>query len=285
MSKVTMFGVGSMGSAIAECLIKKGHELTITVHRNPEGPKKLESLGAVISPDKYKAVNGAEYILVCVPADEHVKELLLDPAMIEAVKPGQVIIDLSTTSSQTIQEASAPYVEKGIGFIDAPLTGAPAHAYEGQITLLCGCEESVYDQAKAFMADMSKQQWYLGGIGSGKVAKICNNMITACSKLLYGEIAKIIKANHVDGQGFVNVISTSPNHSNQFDMVFPLVFKEDFTPKFAVKLMRKDVRLAMELADGLNCEVCEKVYEMYRRAFPFDEEDSNAVVKAENLPA
>lgn len=284
MAKIAMFGLGNMGMPIAECLLKKGHQMVTAIHHSDKGPKRLESLGGEIANSDATAVQGAEYIITCVPDDASLKEFLLNPEMIDAIQSGQVIIDLTTCAADTVKEVAAPYLEKGVKFIDAPLTGQPVHAYEGKITLLCGCALETFEEARAFMSEFSKQQWYLGDVGTGKVAKLCNNLMTATNKLFIGELVKIIKANGVDEEAFKNVISTSPNHSEQFDLVYPKVCAGDFETKFAVRLMRKDVRLAMDISKGLNCEVAELVYKMYRRASQYDELDCNAVIKAEDLP-
>ena len=287
MARVAMFGLGNMGLPIAECLLSRGHELVTAVHSSTKGPDRVKELGGSIADSPYEAVQGADYIITCVPADAHLKAFLLDPQMIEAVQPGQTIIDLSTTAADSVKEAAAPYLAKGVKFIDAPLTGQPVHAYVGGITLLCGCTKDTYDEAKDFMCTFSKNQWYVGDVGSGKISKLCNNMITATNKLMVGEMCKVVKANGVDPDGFKNVISTSPNHNAQFDLVWDVVSVDNFEPKFALKLMRKDTRLANALMTGLNCELFELVYKMYRRAGAIeglDELDCNAVVKAEDMP-
>lgn len=277
---IAFFGLGNMGFPIAANLLKHGHTVTTAVHRNPDSALRFQALGGMVAPSPAQAVEGAELIFTIVPEDTTLLELLLSPAMAEAIAPGSVIVDMTSASPGAIQTVAGFYEPRGVAVLDAPVSGGVAGAKAGTMTMLCAGSKDVLERVTPVLEHISGKRCCIGPRpGQGKIVKSLNNLLNAVNKAAVGEAWQMAEAHGIDPDAFSEAISASSGGSYAFRTTFPRIQKGDYAPAFTVALMRKDVGLALALAEGKHLPLSETTLQYYERAREFDGEDSSAVTK------
>lgn len=278
--EITFLGLGNMGLPVALNLVKAGHHVKSVVYKRPDGPEALKAAGGEIFPNVPSALKGSELIFTILPDDAALLSAMLEPAVLDAVEPGAVLVDMTSCSAQAVSQVAEAYAAKGVAVIDAPVSGGVPSARNAAMTLMCCGDKAAFEKVEPVLHQIGKQIFYLGEkVGTGKMVKSLNNLLCAVNKVALGEAIKIVKANDIDPKAFYDVVCVSSGTSKQFENTFFQVYNEDFTTKFALKLMRKDVDLALGLAEELDVPLSALVLERYRQAAAYDEEDSSAVAK------
>lgn len=278
--RIAFFGLGNMGFPIAANLLKHGHTVITAVHRNPEPALRLQDLGGQIAASPADAVRDAEYLFTIVPEDSALLELLLAPELVEAIPAGAAIVDMTSASPQAIQTVADFYLPRGIGVLDAPVSGGVTGATAGTMSMLCAGDEALFRQVEPLLECISGKRCYIGSQpGQGKIVKSLNNLLNAVNKAAVGEAWQMAEAHGIDPAAFEEAISASSGDSYAFRTTFPRIRSGNYTPAFTVKLMRKDVGLAMALAGEKQLPLGETTLKYYQLAEEFDSEDSSAVTK------
>lgn len=278
--QIAFFGLGNMGFPIAANLLKGGYTVVTAVHRNPESALRLQALGGLIAASPAEAVQGAEVIFTIVPEDQALLKLLLDPVMADAIAPGSVIVDMTSASAKAIRTVAEFYEARGVAVLDAPVSGGVKGATAGTMSMLCAGKEAVFQQVTPILEKISGKRCYVGTEpGQGKVVKSLNNLLNAINKTAVGEAWQMAEAYGIDPAAFEEAICASSGDSYAFRATFPRIREQDFSPAFTVALMRKDVGLAMAMADGKHLPLGEATLKYYQLASEFDREDSSAVTK------
>lgn len=278
--RIAFFGLGNMGFPIAANLLKHGHTVTTAVHRSPEAPQRLQELGGIIAVSAAEAVRDAEVVFTIVPEDHALLELLLDEELASAVPFNCTIVDMTSASPGAIQTVAEFYAARGIDVLDAPVSGGVAGARAGTMTMLCAGEKAVFDRVCPVLKHISGKRCYVGEqVGHGKIIKSLNNLLNAANKAVVGEAWQMAQAHGIDPDAFSEAISASSGNSYAFRTTFPRIRTENYSPAFTVALMRKDVGLAMALAEGARLPLSETTLQYYELAREFDHEDSSAVTK------
>jgi len=278
---IAYFGLGNMGFPIAANLLKASYTVKSAAHRSKERLEKFAALGGIACASNEEAVRDADIIFTIVPHDAALRELMLAPAMMDAVKEGAVIIDMTSASAQIVQELADAYAAKGVGVLDAPVSGGVKGAAAATITMMCAGERAVFDKVLPVLKSISKTQFYCGEKpGLGKMIKSLNNLMAAATLALTGEVVKIVKKNGIDPETFYDVVCTSSGCSVSFSNKFKQIVDEDFAPRFAAALMKKDVGLAMQLAEGLDVPMAQLTQAYFDAAAEqLPDEDYAAVYK------
>ncbi|MGL4901353.1 MAG: NAD(P)-binding domain-containing protein, partial [Shewanella sp.] len=180
MSTVAFIGLGNMGGPMAANLIKAG--MTVRVFDLvPAAMQALAAQGALASSTACGAAAGANVVITMLPAGKHVKSLYLgndsDKGLLDVVASDTLLIDCSTIDAQTAQLVAAAAAQKGIAFMDAPVSGGTAGAAAGTLTFICGGSDIAFERAQPVLNAMGKNIFHAGGAGAGQIAKICNNML------------------------------------------------------------------------------------------------------------
>ena len=278
--EITFLGLGNMGLPVALNLLKAGHRVKSVVHKHTEGPEALKAAGGEIFADIPGALKGSELIFTILPDDDALLSAMLEPAVLEAAQPGAVLVDMTSCSAQAVSRVAEAYAARGVAVIDAPVSGGVPSAKSASMTLMCCGDRTAFEKVEPVLNQIGKQIFYLGEtVGAGKMVKSLNNLLCAVNKVAIGEAVKLVKANGIDPKAFYDVVRVSSGNSKQFENTFFQVYDGDFTTKFALKLMRKDVDLAMGLAEGLDVPLSTLVQERYHQANAYDDEDSSAVAK------
>ena len=260
---VAFLGLGIMGRPMASNLVKAGHQLTVW-NRTPG--KDVEGARAAGSPAE--AAVGAEVIWTCVSDTKAVECVLFGPQGVhESLAAGQVIVDSSTISPSATRQFAERVRARGVQYVDAPVTGSKVGAESGTLIFIVGGEESAIEKLKPLFAATGKKFFRMGETGKGQVAKLAMNLQIALIYEGFAEALTLGAKLGVDASTMMPLIEASMVRSGVMEYKAPFVLKRDFSPNFPLRLMRKDIRLALEAAKEARVklpglETVEEIYDM-----------------------
>jgi 3-hydroxyisobutyrate dehydrogenase-like beta-hydroxyacid dehydrogenase len=261
--RVGFLGLGIMGHAMATNLAKAGHEVTVW-NRTPG--KLVE--GAGVAPTPGAAAQGAEVVWMCVSDTDAVEHVLFGPEGVEqSMAEGLVIADSSTISPSATVKFAARVKEKGVAYVDAPMTGSKIGAANGTLIFMVGGDAAAIDRLSPLFAAMGKKIFRMGDTGKGQATKLAMNLQIAMIFEGFAEALTLATKLGVDSQQLVSLIGATMVHSGVVEYKAPFVLNRDFTPNFPLRLMHKDILLALEAAKEARVklpglETVEEIYEM-----------------------
>jgi len=255
MANIAFIGLGNMGGPMAINLVKAGHQVCVFDLSEQDVANVVEQ-GATTESQAHDCVKGAEYIISMLPAGKHVEAVYLaENGLINFIDEGALVIDSSTIDSATSINVGAALLEKGINFIDAPVSGGVGGATAGTLSFMVGGSESSFNQAKPILDSMGKNIFHAGKHGAGQVAKACNNMLLSVLMLGTSEALQLGISNGLDASVLSNIMSKSSGSNWTLDVYNPcpdvmenVPSSNDYQGGFMVDLMAKDLGLAMDTA-------------------------------------
>jgi 3-hydroxyisobutyrate dehydrogenase-like beta-hydroxyacid dehydrogenase len=251
MAKVAFIGLGVMGYPMAGHLLKKGgHEVTVYNRNAAKAAQWTKEYGGKSAATPRAAAEGAEYVMVCVGNDDDVRSVVLgDAGALAGMKSGATLVDHTTASAILARELHARAKEKGIGFIDAPVSGGQAGAVNAQLGIMCGGEDAVFEKSRPVLDVYAKSCVLIGPPGAGQLTKMVNQI--AIAGLLQGlsEALNFGKKAGLDMEKVVSVISKGAAGSWQMENRWKAMNDVKFDGfGFAVDWMRKDLGICLEEA-------------------------------------
>ncbi|HWF90870.1 MAG TPA: NAD(P)-dependent oxidoreductase [Terriglobales bacterium] len=261
--RVAFLGLGIMGGPMAANLAKAGHEVTVW-NRTPG--KTVEGARLAASPEE--AARGAEVVWMCVSDTNAVESVLFGAGGVEsALTEGMIVVDSSTISPTATRKFASRVQARGARYVDAPVTGSKVGAEAGTLIFIVGGEESTIDALKPLFAAMGKKIFRMGEVGKGHAAKVAMNLQIALIYEGFAEGITLATKLGVDPGTLIPLINASMVHSGVVEYKAPFVLKRDFSPNFPLRLMHKDIRLALEAAKESRVklpalETVEEIYEM-----------------------
>lgn len=255
MTRVGFIGTGTMGAPMAANLCRKGFEVTL----HDAAPGRAAELATQLGCTCVAALEGlaaCEYIITMLPDGRVVQEVLTraqDGALLRAVRPGTVFIDMSSSEPQATRETGAMLASRGMALVDAPVSGARTRAESGTLAIMIGCAQGpLLERVRPVLAAMGSQLFVLGGLGNGHAMKAINNIIAGTTMVAVAEGLALGGRFGLDPAAMVDVLIASTGRS----FVTELVAKEHVIPGryatgFALGLLAKDVRIAADLGDEL----------------------------------
>jgi len=261
--RVAFLGLGIMGRPMASNLVKAGHEVSVW---NRSAGKDIEGARTATSPAD--AAKGAEVVWMCVSDTKAVEGVLFGSEGVEqSVIDGMTIVDSSTISPSATRQFAERVGARGVRYVDAPMTGSKVAAEAGSLIFIVGGEEPVIESLKPLFAAMGKVFFRMGETSKGQAAKLAMNLQIALIYEGFAEGLTLATKLGVDVENLTKVIQASMVRSGVIDYKAPFVLKRDFTPNFPLRLMHKDIRLALEAAKEVRVklpalETVEEVYEM-----------------------
>jgi 3-hydroxyisobutyrate dehydrogenase-like beta-hydroxyacid dehydrogenase len=261
--RVAFLGLGIMGRSMAANLVKAGHELTVW-NRTPG--KDVEGARSAASPAE--AATGAEVIWMCVSDTKAVEAVLFGPQGVEqSLTQGMILVDSSTISPSATRKFAERVRPKGVDYVDAPMTGSKVAAESGTLIFMVGGEEAAIEKLKPLFAAMGKLFFRMGETGKGQAAKLAMNLQIALIYEGFAEALTLATKLGVNAETLLPVVQASMVHSGVVEYKAPFVLKRDFSPNFPLRLMHKDIRLALEAAKEVRAklpglETVEEIYEM-----------------------
>ncbi|TRZ39073.1 NAD(P)-dependent oxidoreductase [Niallia circulans] len=246
--KLGWVGLGNMGVPISMNLLKAGYDVTV-FNRTASKTTELVAAGAVQAKTLEELIQENDVIFTMVSDDEAVKDLYFSNKLLETAKPGQVFIDMSTVSPATSKELYAAAKDKGIGFIDAPVSGSVAPAKEGKLLVLAGGEEETYNKVKNLFEPIGKMSIYLGESGSGSNAKLAINLLLGITVQGIAESVLFAEQQGIKLEDMLTIINESAVGTAISKMKTPAILEDEYPAAFALKHMAKDLRLAKETGE------------------------------------
>lgn len=261
--RVAFLGLGIMGHSMATNLVKAGHEVTVW-NRTPG--KLVE--GAGIAPTPAAAAQGAEVVWLCVSDTAAVEKVLFGPEGVEqSLAQGMIIADSSTISPSATVKFAERVRAKGADYVDAPMTGSKIGAADGTLIFMVGGEPGTIDRLSPLFAAMGKKIFRMGESGKGEAAKLAMNLQIALIFEGFAEGLTLATKLGVDPAQLVQLIGATMVKSGVVEYKAPFVLQRNFTPNFPLRLMHKDLRLALDAAKEARVklpglETVEEIYEM-----------------------
>jgi 3-hydroxyisobutyrate dehydrogenase-like beta-hydroxyacid dehydrogenase len=265
---IGFIGLGIMGQPMALNLVKAGHRVTV-FNRTRSRSEPLERAGARVATSPAEAARDADFVMIIVSDTAAVEEVVLGSGgILEALKPGAVVIDSSTISPAASRKFACHAAGKGARWLDAPVTGSKHGAEKGELTFMIGGDREALERAMPILKILGKKHIYCGTHGLGLAAKLAQNAIQATMVEVFCEGFVMAAKSGVPPQTMMEIIQSSLARASLTDFKAPFIFKGDFTPYFPLKLMHKDLELAMEnaYAQGVPMPTAAAVKEVYGAA-------------------
>src|SRR5881397_1212948 len=240
MAQVAFIGLGKMGRPMATRLLQGGHQ--VQAFNRSRGPvDELAKLGAAPAASAAEAAGRAEVILTALPTAESVARVFEELA--RSARAGQVYADHSTVSLELNRRCSAQLRERGADFLDAPVSGGPAGAQAGTLTVMVGGEQAAFDRALPVMQAFGKNIRLCGPVGAGQVVKLINQLLVGIHTSAIAEAAVFGARFGADPQIVLDLIGTSFGGSTMMTRNLPRFMSRDFSPATPVGLILKDLGL------------------------------------------
>ncbi len=263
--RVGVIGLGLMGAPMAANFIKAGFPVTVW-NRTAEKSQKLAKLGAAVAQSPAELAGQVEILLTIVSDPPALEEVLWGKqGALGGLKSGSVLIDSSTVSPALARRVGKACEEKSVGFLDAPVTGGTWGAEKGELVFMVGGEKDVFERVRPALEAVGKRFFLLGPNGAGQTIKLAMNLILALQVQALAEGLELVTRAGVEGEKLIEVLQSSMGRAAVLDVKAPVILKRDFTPSFPLRLMHKDIRLAMELAkeNGLELPAGAAAYKAY----------------------
>jgi 3-hydroxyisobutyrate dehydrogenase-like beta-hydroxyacid dehydrogenase len=235
-------------------IIKRSNHQVTVFDLNPAAVKTCTDLGGTAAKSVAEVTAGADVVMTSLPMPKDVEAVTLGEGGILAnIKTGQTYIDLSTNAPTMVQKIGAAMAAKGIPMLDAPVSGGTVGAEAATIAIMVGGDKKVFDDALPVLKSFSANVIHMGALGTGTVAKLCNNMMAFCNAATAAEALMLGVTAGLDPEKLVHVIASSSGNSSIFKPFSERALSGKFDPpSFALNLAHKDLHLAMELADQLD---------------------------------
>jgi 3-hydroxyisobutyrate dehydrogenase-like beta-hydroxyacid dehydrogenase len=249
-SEIGFIGLGTMGKWMAFNLIKAGFPLKFFARKKAVIEETIRQGGQFVSSPRELAPHAA-WLFLCLPDTETVEEMLFGREAIAGVmKPGQVLIDCSTIHPLTARKVHQTLKNRGIDFLDAPISGMEARAKAGTLTIMVGGEESAYQQVRPALEAMGSTILYLGPSGNGQIMKMINNVLFDIHCAALAEILPLAVKVGLEPEQVVAVARKGTGHSFALDNFGPLILDGNFGPGYPLEDAYKDMVHAMEISSA-----------------------------------
>lgn len=252
--RVAFIGLGSMGYPMASRLLERGHEVVIAPHRARDAADDLASRGALVTETPAQAAAMASFVITMLPNDEVVNAVLFGAdGVVHVARKGTTVIDMSTISPSAAAAIGHRLAGVGIEFLDSPVSGGPARAGTGELAIMVGGPSGTLAAARPILESLGSSIFHVGPTGSGQILKACNNLVGAACMLADAEALALAKAHGIDPALTREVILAGSGANWQLEKTIPLtILREDYSPRFALALLNKDLGIAGAMADSEN---------------------------------
>lgn len=267
MAKVAFIGLGVMGYPMAGHLkTKGGHEVSVFNRSAEKADRWAAAFGGRPAATPREAAEGAEFVFTCVGNDDDVRQVVLGPdGAMAGMKPGATLIDNTTASAELARELDAAARERGLAFLDAPVSGGQAGAENGQLTVMVGGAQGDFERAEPVISAYARMVGRMGEAGSGQLAKMMNQIAIAGLVQGLSEAMSFGRKAGLDLETVVGVISKGAAGSWQMDNRHKTMIEERYDFGFAVEWMRKDLGICLAEArrNGASLPVTALVDQFY----------------------
>ena len=249
--RVGFLGLGTMGTPMASNLVKAGFPLVVW-NRTASKVEPLLRLGAKAGESPAHVAAEVDVVITMVSQPQDVEAVVLGPdGVLEGLKAGSVLMDMSTVSPATSRKLAGAVTTKRAEFLDAPVVGSKGPATEGALVILIGGLPTTLERCRPVLAAMGKTIIHAGGVGMGSALKLATNLMLAHLAAGFSEGLLLVQRAGLDPKRYLDVLEASTFRSPWYQTKGVGMAKRDFSPHFALKHMSKDLRLMRELADDV----------------------------------
>ena len=266
--KLAFLGLGVMGFPMAGHLARAGHTVVVYNRTPAKAAQWVEKYGGSSAPTPAAAARDASLVMMCVGNDDDVRAVALgSDGAVGAMKSGSVLVDHTTASAIVARELHAAAKARGVGFLDAPVSGGQAGAENGKLTIMVGGEADVFARAEGVLAHYARAVTLMGGPGSGQLTKMVNQICIAGLVQALSEGINFAHKAGLDPERVLDVIGKGAAQSWQMDNRGKTMAADKFDFGFAVDWMRKDLSIctAEARANGAALPVTALVDQFYAR--------------------
>jgi 3-hydroxyisobutyrate dehydrogenase len=266
MAKVAFLGLGVMGGPMARHLKAKGHDVTVYNRTFAKAEAWVKANGGKAAKTPAAAAKGKDIVFCCVGNDDDLRSVTIGKSgAFEAMEKGSLFVDHTTASANVARELAAAAKKKGVGFVDAPVSGGQAGAENGVLTVMCGGIKKDYDKAEPVIMSFARACRLLGPSGAGQIAKMMNQIAIAGLVQGLSEAVHFGRKAGMDIDAVIDVISKGAAGSWQMENRAKTMNQMKFDFGFAVDWMRKDLGMCLDEArrNGANLPVTALVDQFY----------------------
>lgn len=249
--QIGFIGLGTMGGGMAANVLKAGYDLSVHDIRREAATPLLEN-GASWADTPAELAAECDVVLTSLPGPRDVEAVALgEGGVLEGMRAGGVYIDMSTSSPTLIRSIAERFADKGAAVLDAPVSGGPVGARTGRLAVMVGGDRAVYERVKPALDAIGDRVGYIGGVGSGSIAKLMHNCIGYGLQTIVAECLTLgVKAGVDAAPLFDAICNGSVGRGSTFANTYPNTYLAgNFDPpSFALRLAHKDVGLALDLA-------------------------------------
>jgi len=248
---VGLIGLGLMGHPMGANLLKAGHELTVW-NRTASRGDDLVAQGAKRAKTPREVAAASEVILTIVSDPPALESVLWgESGVFSGLRRGSVIIESSTVSPGLEKRAAAAAADLGAEFLEAPVTGGTWGAEKGELVFMVGGEASTLKRVEPVLGAMGKRWFHLGPVGAGQTVKLAMNLLLDVQVEAFAEALALVTRAGIPGQSLFEVMQSSMGRSGVLDLKGANMLKGEYKPSFPLRLMHKDLGLALDLANQL----------------------------------
>lgn len=287
-TRIGFVGLGTMGRPMAMNLLNAGFHLRV-FNRTASKMEHLVAAGAEAASSYADAASGCDVLITMLSDSDDVRDVVLgSDGLLSSAARGSTIIDMSTISPSAAIEIADACQVRGVHFLDAPVTGGESGAIAGTLSIMVGGSEDALNSVRTVLEAMGSKITYMGSSGSGQAAKACNQVICGLNILAVSEGLALAESAGLDTRLLVDAISGGAAGSWMLSNLAPKMIAGDWAPGFRIALQRKDLRLALELADKYRIDLLgtARAKESFDEAGEdgYDDEGTQALIKAVRQP-
>ncbi|HEU5349537.1 MAG TPA: NAD(P)-dependent oxidoreductase [Ktedonobacterales bacterium] len=245
-------GLGHMGNPLCRQVLSRGYDVWI-FDINPEAVSALGDTTARPASTLRELAQAADVVLLSLPNSAIVEQVVLgDDGLIAGFSAGNVLIDTSSSRPTSTRHIAAELAKRQVDMLDAPVSGGVLRAKEGALAVMVGGQRTVFEQHRQLLETFGKQVFYVGGHGAGHMAKALNNLMSAATLASAAEAVLLGIRAGLDAGTLIEVVNASSGRSNSTEVKFPrYILNGAFDDGFAVSLMTKDLKIALDTASEL----------------------------------
>ncbi len=240
-----------MGRPMSRNLLKAGYKLTV-YDLFPAGVEEIVAAGAARGQSAKDVASRSDITITMLPDGPDVEKAVLDPeGVLAGAKRGSTIIDMSSISPLVSQKIGKACAERGVAFLDAPVSGGESKAIDATLAIMVGGDHEVFDKVTPILQTMGSTVTLTGPVGAGNVTKLANQIIVACNIAAMGEALVLATKAGLDPEVVYNAIRGGLAGSTVLDAKAPMVISRNFKPGFRIRLHEKDLRNALLAGESL----------------------------------
>jgi 3-hydroxyisobutyrate dehydrogenase len=254
-TSVGFIGVGNMGNPMAGNVLKTGFPLTV-FDLNPAAASNLVAAGARKAGSVQEVLEQSEIVMTCLPASPDVEALYLSAGgLIERARRDTILIDLSSVLPSTPRKLEPKATERGVHFLEAPVSGGVTGARAGTLAVMVGGDAAILERARAVLRSLGPNIFHVGPVGAGNTVKAINNMMACVNSLAMMEGLVLGRKAGLDAMTIYEVVKASSGGSKALERIPSAIVPRNFAPGFKVQLMNKDLETFTTIAKELHVPI------------------------------